>query len=243
MDAVALIGSLEVDGPVAARTPAGDLVGELHSRRLAWDCADAPLAAQLLATEAFDPPPAEASEPVAAAIARLVRWAAARGAVLALTRPGTALGEARMPLAQGVRLVGIARDEDERCWDAALSLGLPLYGLRGDLRLDLSGSRRRDAGAVLLALAYGLYTCGEGLQPHELQEDRAGVSWHFERDDVQAAVIVKGGFEAAVIDGARGAWRDRGSEGYVRIAFTAGDGRCWSQPRLVVPTGQGTPHG
>lgn len=237
MDAIALIDDLARDGAVAARTPEGEVVGELHSLRLDWDCADGHLATQALLGEPAAAPAPEASEPVASALARQVRWATAQGAVLGLRNPAAAFGAERVALAQGVRLFAIERAEDEACWDAALSAGMPVYGLRGGLRLDLSGSRRRDVGAVLLALAYGLFTCGEGLQPSGFVEDRHGVRWRFEREDLRTAVIVKGGFEAATLAGAEGAWRDRGSEGYVRLVFSAGRDRCWSQPRLVMPTG------
>lgn len=237
MTDLAYIHDLDADGPIPVRGDDGSTLGELHRTRIGWDCADARLEAQLLAIGPIAAPAAEASEPVTSAIARLVQVARASGALLAVGNPAAAIGPDKVGLAQGVRLFGIATEADESCWDAALSVGLPIYGLRGQLRIDLSTARRKDLSAVQMALAYGLYTCGEGLQPEQLDEDRAGVSWRFARDDVRASVIVKGGFEAAAIDGAEGAWRDRGSEGYVRLAFVAGDARCWSQPRLVVPTG------
>ena len=226
-------------GQVPVSASDGSIQAELFAWVDAWTCADARLDALVLAPEAFSTPQAEASEPVAGAIARLARLAQNVGGVLAIRNPSTALGADRVALAQGVRLFGIGCAQDEACWDAALSAGLPVYGVRDQLRIDVSQARRRDAGAVLLSLAYGLFTCGDGLQPEQLVEDRGGVAWRF-AETVATAVMVKGGFEADRINADHGSWRDRGSEGYVRLVAEAGERRCWTQPRLVMP---GATHG
>lgn len=207
--------------------------GTLTTRAIGWDCADGRLDATVIGAGPLPSPAGDASEPTAAAIARLVHVARAADAILALDHPAIALGPERMALAQGVRLFGITTDADEACWDAALSAGLPVYGLRGGLRIDLGAARRRDATAALLALAYGLFTCGEDLHPTMLEETRSGVAWRFPQP-VTTRVIVRDGFEADRHTGAAGAWRDRGTEGYVRLVFSRDDRCCWSQPRLVM---------
>ncbi|MDA3963693.1 MAG: hypothetical protein PF961_23135 [Planctomycetota bacterium] len=226
-------------GPMPVCGLAGDEQGVLHAWSCEWACADAPLAVTLVGAEPIVPIAGDATEPVASALARLTQYARGYGAIVALGNPGAALGPERMALAQGVRLFAFTTAEDEACWDAALSAGLPVYGLRDQLRIDLGSARRRDAGAALLSLAYGLFTCGQGLVPAELEETRSGVRWRFD-EPVTASVIVRGGFEANTVQGDTGSWTDRGTEGYVRLAFTAGQRRCWSQPRLVMA---GSAHG
>ena len=53
-------------------------------------------------------------------------------------------------------------------------------------------------------------------------------------------VVVFGYQKADRINADHGSWRDRGSEGYVRLVAEAGERRCWTQPRLVMP---GATHG
>ena len=61
------------------------------------------------------------------------------------------------------------------------------------------------------------------------------MEWECARDEAEATVIIRGGHEAAHLRGAAGEWRDRGNEGYVRIALRAGADACWTQPRLIAP--------
>jgi hypothetical protein len=95
--------------------------------------------------------------------------------------------------------------------------------------------------ALLSALAYGLFTCEEGLSVSALREDRAGVAWEVDDDAAVATVVIRSGFEAARLAGRSGAWRDRGNEGYVRVTIRGRAGACWTQPRFIAPVvGTGT---
>ncbi len=203
--------------------------GALWTRRLDWLCDGVPLRLRVIGLERVDLPDPEPSEPVPGAIARVVAGLRGSGALLALLDPARALGAGRVLFAEGVRLFAVADAADEACWDEALSAGQPIYGVRGSIACELA---RPSPAAALAALAYGAFTCEEGLSPTLLDEDRTGVRWRFAAP-VDATVIVRGGYEAARIPGASGEWRDRGGEGYVRVVFTGEGGRCWSQPRFV----------
>jgi hypothetical protein len=211
--------------------PVEGLTGSVWQARLEWRCSDGPLDLRVLAAEPVELPDAEPSEPVAGAIARVV--AATRGshALLLLANPAAALGAERIALADGVRLFAIASEADLACWDAALALGVPVYGVRGTVVTDLVGARPAN---LLSALAYGGALCCEGLEPVALLEDRAGVRWTLPEDG-EGAVIVRQGFEVARIAGREGAWVDRGSEAYVRVELSTPAGRCWTQPRFIAP--------
>lgn len=206
----------------------------LWSARRRWTCRGRPLDVRVVAGEALELPAAEASgeEPVESALARLLAACAGRGALLALLNPAAALGRERIAFAAGCRLLGIAGDDDLACWDALLASGQPCYGLRGTPVADLA---RETAPALLSALAYGLFTCEEGLAATALAEDRAGVELAVERP-ATFSVIARGGFAVHAERGSRLAWRDSGAEGVVRVEAQADDGgRLWTQPRLVAP--------
>ncbi len=196
-----------------------------------WSCKDAGLDIQVIAPEAVDLPEPEASEPAAGAIARLVRAISGSGGLLLLRNPAAAFGTLRIGYAQGVRLFAIAEEADEQCWDAMLSLGQPVYGVRGTIAC---ACRTAHPGAVISALAYGTFTCEEGLEVAVLDESRVGVRWTL---PVAAAttVLVRDGFEAGRIQGTSGEWRDGGSEGYVRLVMRSDGGSAWTQPRFVAP--------
>jgi hypothetical protein len=184
--------------------------------------------------EALPLPVAEASEPVAGALARIHQAIQGTGALLILRNPAAAFGPSRMSFADGVRLLAIESEEDEACWDVALTLARPVYGLRGAIRCQVL---QPHPASVLSALAYGLFVCEESLSLSSLQEDRSGVSWQCERDDATASVIIRDGFEVASIPGRGGSWSDSGKEGYVRVVIRAGTAACWTQPRFVAPRG------
>jgi hypothetical protein len=211
--------------------PLEGCAGSLWSGRIDWDCRDARLRAAILATEPCAMPEREPSEPVPGALARLLAAVRGRRALVLLIDPVEALGPERIGLAEGVRLLGVAGEGGLACWDRALTLGLPMYGVRGTVACDLV---RPTPANVLGSLGFGAFTCEEGLVPAELSEDPHGVAWRLPTPG-EASVVVRGGFEAARIVGAAGSWRDAGSEGYVRIEFAAGGGRCWTQPRFVAP--------
>jgi hypothetical protein len=206
---------------------------ELWSRRLEWPCRDRLLRVQIIAAEPIALPAAEPSEPVAGAIARLNQALRGSGGLPVLVNPAEAFGAERIALAEGMRLFAIASAEDEACWDAMLTLGQPVYGLRATVACDC---RTTHPGAVISALAYGNFTCEEGLSLARLDETPQGVAYATAGDS-EAAVIIRGGFEAARLAGHAGSWRDRGNEAYVRLVVRDGQGTCWTQPRFVAARG------
>lgn len=203
----------------------------LWQRRLAWTCAGIPLDLRVIAAEPLPLPEAEASEPVPGAIARVVQAVAGQGALVLLANPAAALGAARMAYAAGVRLLGIASEADEACWDALLATGQPCYGVRGEVVVEVINPR--PAG-VLSALSFGVFYCHEGLEPEALDEDPRGIAWRL-AGSAEASVIGRGGFELARSRGATGSYVDRGNEGCVRLVLRDGASACWSQPRFVAP--------
>jgi hypothetical protein len=210
----------------------------LWATRIDWRCRDAPLSVRILAAEPLDLPEAEPSESVPGALARLAAVVRGTGAVLILLNPAQALGAERIAYAEGIRCFVIASDEDEACWDAMLSTGRPVYGIRGTVSCEVE---RPTPHAALSAMAYGLFTCGEGLELLRFSEHSHGVSYAVAPGSgAQAAVIVSGGFRAQTIAGDAGEWTDRGNERYVRLVITARQGRCWTQPRFIAP---GSMHG
>jgi hypothetical protein len=204
----------------------------LWTRRLQWMCRDKRVDVQVIFAEALELPEAEPSEPPEGAIARLERAVAGTGALLLLRNPAEAFGAERIGYAVGTRLFAIADEADEACWDAMLTLGQPIYGVRGTVVCE---ALRPQAASVLSALAYGQFVCEEGLALKRLDEDRERVAWDAGREDAEATVLIRGGYEAARLRGASGEWRDRGSEGYVRVTIRSGAGTCWTQPRLIMP--------
>ena len=207
----------------------------LWSRRLAWTCRDAAVEVQILAAEPIDLPAPEPSEPAPSALARLVAAVRGQRALLMLLNPATALGAERIALAEGVRLFAISDERDLLCWDRALTLGLPVYGVRGTVVCDLLKPTPEN---LLAALGFGAFSCEDGLVPVELVEGPHGVRWRLSESG-EAAVIVRGGFEAQRLRGVAGEWRDGGGEGYVRMEFSTPHGRCWTQPRFIAPRRSG----
>lgn len=196
-----------------------------------WSCKDAGLAIQVIAPEPIPLPEPEATEPAPGALARLTQALMGSGGLLLLRNPAMAFGAERIALAQGVRLFAIAEPADEACWDAMLSLGQPVYGVRG---IVACACRTAHPGAVISALAYGTFTCEEGLAVSVLDESRQGVKWTLPVE-AETAVIVRDGFEAGRIRGVSGEWSDRGSEGYVRLVMRSPAGGAWTQPRFIAP--------
>lgn len=219
-------------GDLPVRSDDGNVACSLWTHVAQWRCKDAELAIQVIAPEAIELPEPETSEPAAGAIARLTRALSGSGGLLLLRNPAAAFGSSRIGYAQGVRLFAIAAEADEQCWDAMLSLGQPVYGVRGTVAC---ACRTAHPGAVISALAYGTFTCEEGLAVAVLDESRTGVQWTLPVM-AETTVLVRDGFEAGRIDGASGDWRDRGSEGYVRLVMRSAAGKAWTQPRFVAPT-------
>jgi len=205
----------------------------------AWPCRERPLEFSVLAAAPIALPAAVAGEPVPGAIARLAHAALAGGGLLLLRAPGTAPGREQIAFAAGVRLFAITSAIDEACWDAALSLGLPIYGVRGRV---VCAVRRPSPQALIAALAYGGFTCEDGLALARLDEDRAGVRWQVvDPGAIETTVVVRGGFPAARLTGPTGEWRDRGNEGYVRLVVSGPGGCCWTQPRFIAPRADRAP--
>ncbi len=220
---------------IPLRDAAGDICGSLWCHAATWACRDAPLEFRLIGPEPLVVPEPESSEPVVGALARLLQAIKGSGALLLLGNPAAALGAERILYADGVRLFSIVRPEDESCWDALLAYGQPVYGVRGIVSLEASTAH--PAG-VMSALAYGLFTCDEGLSLTGLHEDRAGVAYACDHATT-ATVLIRHGFEAAELHGAADQqvrWLDRGNEAVVRLVITDAEGhRCSTQPRFVVP--------
>ncbi|GEM_PF-3577487 len=216
------------DAQVEVHGPSG-IVGALWTRVLEWTCRDQLVQLQVLSADEIVLPESEASEPVIGAIARLRQALHGSGGLLILRNPHGTFGLERIALASGVRLFAIASSADEACWDAALSLAQPVYGLRGTIACDTT---RVHPAAVISALAYGNFVCEEGLRLERLDEDRTGVRV-IAGQPIEATVIVRGGFEAARLNGNDLRYDDRGTEAYVRLVLHSAQGRCWTQPRFV----------
>jgi len=194
----------------------------------------------------LEPIPAESlktdpREGVEAAITRFAKQFRFPEALLILVNPAQALGEEHMAHAQGCGLLAIETGEGELCWDAALAKGLPIYGLRDELRMVC---RRVAATSVLSALAFGVFDCRQGaeLEAVQVHDDRNGVAWSGGPDDLQVSVILREGYEVHQANGPAGQWRDRGNEGVVRLRMTTPSGaKLWSQPRFIMPGAQAMP--
>ncbi len=226
------------DGNVRISGPDGPL-GTLWTSVLEWRSQGQLLRLQALAAEPIALPAPEESEPAGGAIARLHQALFGSGGLLVLRNPAAAFGPERIALASGVRLFAVQEAADEACWDAALSLGQPVYGVRGVVSCAVSSAH---PAAVIAALAYGNFCCEEGLSLERLEEDHGGVRLAA-RQPFAAAVIVRGGFEAARLEGAEVRWDDQGNEGYVRVVARAASGACWTQPRFVGPRPAGAAAG
>ena len=210
---------------------------KLWCGRLDWICRDVPVRLRVLCDAPLDLPAPERSEPPASAIARVLKAVAGQGALVLLENPAQALGAERIAFAEGVRLFGIGSDADVTAWDAMLSMGQPVYGVRGRLTLELD---RPSALSAISALAYGLFTSDDGLTLDGLHEDRAGVGYVC-ASATSATVVIRGGFEAGSLRCAPGATvhrPDAGNETYVRLVIADDAGhRVWTQPRFVVRRG------
>ncbi len=221
----------EHDGSISVRDDQGQERVSLVVRDVDWQCADASLRLRIFAVEPLDLPAPEASEPVAGALARILRTLAGTGALAALLNPSAAFGPARMALAEGVRLVAVADPADEACWEALLATAVPVYGLRGVAVVDVLSAH---PASVLSALAYGVFLACDGLEPQSYDEDRSGMRWST-HEPVQATVLAKGGFEVQTTTGCVGAYQDQGFEAYVRLQLRGPTGVCLGQPRFIMP--------
>lgn len=224
-------------GPaIPVRDAGGVEVCALWSHAATWPCRDAALEFRILGPEALPLPAPEPSEPTVGALARLQQAVKGTGAIIILVNPATAFGRERILYADGARLFAITTAADEACWDALLATGQPVYGIRGIANLEVM---RATAPAVISALAYGLFTCDEGLSLTGLHEDRAGVAYACDRA-TEATVIIRGGFEAETLRGQpqqQVVRKDRGNEAVVRLVISDAEGnRCSTQPRFVVPS-------
>jgi len=199
-----------------------------------WRCSDADLRMRCFAAKRLNPlPTPEPSEPVIGALARIQQWARNQheDVVLMLDNPAQALGRDQMTALQGVRLIGIRSESDRSCWDAALSSGLPVYGVYQDICSQLT---QPNAASFLTAISYGAFTSGDGVDMEHFEESPKGCRWRLSAaPDNAVSVVVKGGLEAATIEGPEGFWQDAGQEGYVRLEMHQEHHRRFSQPRLV----------
>lgn len=206
--------------------------GSLAATRLDWACADARLRLRIISTDPVRAPEPEASEPAAAALARVARSLAGSGALLLLADPAGAFPGERIAHAAGCRLMAIPDESATASWDGLLASGQPCYGLHARVVCSVL---RPDPASVLCALGFGAFHCEDGLAVTALAEDRRGVELELAHEAV-ISVVVRGGFVASSVRARSLRWRDGGHEGVVRIEARSDDGgRCWTQPRLVAP--------
>lgn len=183
-----------------------------------------------------------ADEQVEGVITRLAHQFRYPQALLILVNPDEALGEDHMAHVMGCHLMAITSPARELCWDAALAKGLPIYGVRDELRLTMTRIR---ATSVLSALAFGVFDCrnGSDLSGLSIEDHREGVRWAGGPESMETAIVLREGYEIPQAPGPAGEWRDRGNEGVVRLRAQAGDATLWSQPRFIMPGAQGMPQG
>jgi hypothetical protein len=209
----------------------GQVMTKLWSHVLWWPTDQHVLDIQVIAPEAVVLPTPEPSEPPAGAISRLTNALIGTGGLVILRNPAAAFGRERILFASGVRLFAITSEADEQCWDAMLTHGQPIYGIRDTVACPV---RQAHPAAIISALAYGTFTCEAGLSVAVLDETRSGVSWELP-ENAETSVIVRDGFEADRITGHKGAWKDRGNENYVRLMMRSASGSAWTQPRFIAP--------
>jgi hypothetical protein len=198
---------------------------------LRWHCRGTALGVRVLAAEPIPLPDEEPSEEPASAIARLLAATRSTGAQLILLAPTAAFSVARISMVEGVRLFAVTTESDVACWDAALALGQPVYGLRGRVVADVLNDH---PASVLSSLAYGQFVCEDGLTVSSLREDRSGAELTVERDAELCAVLA-GGFETGQVRGRTLAWRDQGHERVVRLVARDGTATAFTQPRFIAP--------
>ena len=215
----------------------GAVVARLWQHQAVWSCAEGlRLAFRILAAEPLAVPPVEPGEPAISALARLVQSVRGSGALVMLDHPAEVFTVDRVHGAEGVRLFGITDEADVAAWDALLAMGQPVYGIRDRLTIEIL---RPHPASILSALAYGTFTCDDGLVLTGLQEDRAGIAWSSDCATTATAVI-RDGFEAGTIRTAAGAIGKRADgvgELVVRLVIRDDQGHsCWTQPRFVSGT-------
>lgn len=221
---------IDVFGPEPGSLYVNDSVcGRLTVQPQQWTCRDGSLRFSVLALEELSLPQPESSEPLVAALARVQQAVKQRGGWL-IIEALTALDPQLHQHCTGCRFLRLEEAEDRRIWDALLSLGLPIYALSEQIYCQLSQPRPLQA---LQALLFGAFYCSNGLAV-TLDESPQGCSIHADQD-LEARVIVRGGLEAATLQGSSIVWQDSGHEGYVRIEAETPDGDWWlaTQPRFV----------
>ncbi|TVR43525.1 MAG: hypothetical protein EA402_09490 [Planctomycetota bacterium] len=209
--------------------------GNLYRQRFYGTCdRGRSLDLRLLSREALSAPaPMLESEGIEAVLARIAAGHRYPDALVLLVNPEAALGPQHMVHAQGCGLVAIDGPERLACWDEALAKGLPIYGLRDYLHLELN---RPQPSAVLAALAFGNFSCRRGLDQVVITEDRFGVSWQDpEHRQLSVSAVLRQGFEAPLGAAAEGRWQDSGHEGVVRLYLCHDAGEIWTQPRFIMP--------
>ena len=225
---------LATDSSLPLHNDQGKVCVTLWRHAARWKCSDAILDFRVLGCEEVPLPEPEPTEPVVGALARLLRWTRGAGTLIMLVNPAEAVGVEHIPVTEGVRLFGVTTEADVRCWDALLSTGQPVYGVAGTATLEVQSLKPTSA---ISALAYGLFTSDCGLTLTGLHEDRTGVVYACDRPTT-ASVIIRGGFEGGELRGAASeqvAWKDRGNEGYARLAIHDEAGNfCLTQPRFIV---------
>ena len=204
-------------------------IGMLFVSSQRWQCRDGNLSFSVLAEQAVDIPEAEASEPMAAALARIGRHLQAQQAHL-IIEDLAALPEDFYQHLSGCRFLRLQSADDLPIWDKLLSLGLPIFGLSDQLMcLSLSP----QVGSAFQSILFGSFYCHNALcldmdeGPHHCKVTVQTT------DACQTRVIVRGGYELQQLSGAAIDWTDSGQEGYVRFEIQAGAHWAWTQPRFV----------
>ncbi len=199
----------------------------LSCQAVNWTCRDGELNLRIVSLETLELPSSEASEPRAAALARIAQHVRAHQAYLIIEQISD-IDEAFYTHLSACRFVRIHNDSDREIWDRLLSMGLPIYGLSESIYCDVSNPL---PASLLSALLFGAYYCSDGL----LLSIDEGPQHCFitSEESLTAQVIIRGGMEAQQLNGTEIKWQDSGQEGYVRFELRGESGQAWTQPRFV----------
>ena len=207
----------------------GETIGELFVSSQQWQCRDGILSFSVCAEQAVNIPDAEATEPMAAALARIGRHIQVQQAHL-IIEDVAALPEDFYQHLSGCRFLRLRTAADLQIWDKLLSLGLPIFAWSDHLMCLSMGT---DASAAFQSILFGSFYCHDAVTldmdegPHHCTITVQGEA------DCQTRVIVRGGYELQQLSGNAIDWKDSGQEGYVRFEIQAGAGWAWTQPRFV----------
>lgn len=205
------------------------LLGHIFTCFVEWTCRDGALRVYCLSMDELAPPQAESTEPRIAALARLGQWARAHDAQLVID----GLDQYDESFYQHItvcRFLMIHNQQDIAVWDRVLSMGLPIFGMRGALHCLV---RTPSVLSAFQALLFGSFYASDGLSISLDEQPHACRITSQDGKALQARVIVRGGMELKELSGADIDWKDSGQEGYVRFELQSDQAQAWTQPRFV----------